>query len=178
MTRRARFHASRLVQPGGVPRRGALIVAAALALFALLAGPAAAQDRPPLRIAVALTLSGPSGNIGADVLQGIRMAIEDAGPRAAGVELAVTDDGGEAEPAREAARRGAAGDAVAVIGPSLSTVAMAVEPVYAEAGLAAVAPNIATDQTASIFRLNLGQSRVGEAMADYPTPRSAAGAPR
>ena len=61
----------------------------------------------------------------------------------------------------------AAGDAVAVIGPSLSTVALAVQPIYAEAGLAVVAPNIGTDETAGIFRLNLGQSGVGEAMADY-----------
>jgi ABC-type branched-subunit amino acid transport system substrate-binding protein len=46
-------------------------------------------------------------------------------------------------------------------------VALAVEPIYTEAGLAVVAPNIGTDETTSIFRLNLGQSRVGEMLADY-----------
>src|SRR3712207_1133784 len=127
-------------------RYGALLIATALSLLALLPGSAAARDQP-LRIAVALTLSGPSGNIGADVLQGIRMALEEAGPQAAAVELAVIDDGGEAEAAREAGRRVAAGEALAVIGPSLSTMALVVEPIYAEAGLAVVAPNIATDQT-------------------------------
>src|SRR3712207_2178041 len=167
MMRRARLHACRPMRPGGVPRYGAFPIAMALSLLAFLPGPAAARDGQPLRIAVALTLSGPSGNTGTEVLEGVRMAMEDAGPRAAGIELVVSDDGGEAEPAREAARRVAAGDAVAVIGPSLSTVALAVETIYAEAGLAAVAPNIATDEATGIFRLNLGQSRVGEAMADY-----------
>src|SRR4051794_31684563 len=57
--------------------------------------------------------------------------------------------------------------AVAVIGPSLSAVAPAVEPIYAAAGLAVIAPNIATDAATGMFRLNLGQSRVGEALADY-----------
>jgi branched-chain amino acid transport system substrate-binding protein len=166
MARRAGPTVRRPVPPGGMPSRGALLVAAALGLLAFLAGSAAARGEK-LRIAVALTLSGPSGNIGADVLQGVRMAMEEAGPRAAGVELAVIDDGGEAGMAREAARRVVASDAVAVIGPSLSTVALAVEPIYAEAGLAAVAPNIATDQTSGLFRLNLGQSKVGEALADY-----------
>jgi branched-chain amino acid transport system substrate-binding protein len=37
----------------------------------------------------------------------------------------------------------------------------------AEADLAVVAPNVATDASAQIFRLNLGQSKVGEALADY-----------
>ena len=40
---------------------------------------AAAQRAPSLRIAVALTLSGPAANIGAEVLEGLRMGIEDAG---------------------------------------------------------------------------------------------------
>ena len=103
MTRRASFHARRPVSPGGKPRHGALLVAAALSLLACPPGPAVAEDRPPLRIAVALTLSGPSGNTGADVLQGIRLAFEDAGPRAAGVEMVSSTTG--AKPRRRARRR-------------------------------------------------------------------------
>ena len=141
-------------------------MAAALVLLAGIPGISAAKD-PPVRIAATLTLSGPSANIGTDGLAGIRMAIEAAGRNVPEVELAVTDDGGNVENAREVARRVVAGDALAVIGPSLSTVAMAVEPIYAAAGVAVVAPNIATDETTGIFRLNLGQSRVGEAIADY-----------
>jgi branched-chain amino acid transport system substrate-binding protein len=120
-----------------------------------------------MSIALALTLSGPAANVGTEVLEGVRMGIEDAGSRAPPVDLAIIDDGGSVEGAREAARRIAEGEALAVIGPSLSAVAQAVEPIYAEAGLAVVAPNIATDATTGIFRLNLGQSRVGEALADY-----------
>ena len=150
----------------GIARHNVVLIAAALVFLAWTPGVPAANGQP-LRIAVTLTLSGPSANIGVDTLAGIRMAIEEAGRQAPGVELSVTDDAGRVEDAREAARRTAAGDALAVIGPSLSTLALAVEPVYAEAGLAVIAPNIATDETAGMFRLNLGQSRVGEALADY-----------
>ena len=143
----------------------------ALLLFAVtlfvLPLEAAAQRAPSLRIAAALTLSGPAANIGAEVLEGLQMGIEDASRKALPVDLAIIDDQGTVEGARDAARRIADGDALAVIGPSLSAVAPAVEPIYAEAGLAVVAPNIATDATSSVFRLNLGQSRVGEALADY-----------
>jgi ABC-type branched-subunit amino acid transport system substrate-binding protein len=140
-----------------------------LVTAALLALPvrAAADPGSPLRIGIALTLSGPAANVGAEVLDGIRMAIEDASPPAPPVDLAIIDDGGSLEGARDAARRIADGGALAVIGPSLSAVALAVEPIYAEAGLAVVAPNIATDATSEIFRLNLGQSKVGETLADY-----------
>jgi branched-chain amino acid transport system substrate-binding protein len=141
-------------------------IAAALAVLASMPGLAAARDHP-LRIAAVLTLSGPSANVGLDALAGVRMAFDEAGRQAQGVELVVIDDGGDAEAARGVARRVAAGDALAVIGPSLSTVALAVEAIHAEAGLAVVSPNIATDETTGIFRLNLGQSRVGEATADY-----------
>jgi ABC-type branched-subunit amino acid transport system substrate-binding protein len=149
------------------PRYGALLVAAALSLLAIVPGSAAARDRPPLRVAVALTLSGPSGNTGADVLQGVRMALEEAGPQAAGVELAVTDDGGEAEAAREVAaacrrRRCARGARTLPQHPGAG-------------GRADLRRGRARRRRAQhrhrrdagIFRLNLGQSRVGEAMADY-----------
>lgn len=151
-------------------RNGLRYREAVSALAALLLGVSAARaadGTSPPRIAAALTLSGPAGNIGAEVLQGIRMALEEAGAGAPRIELVIEDDGGGADGARAAARRIAAGDAVAVIGPSLSAVARAVDPIYAEAGLAVVSPNIAIDVGTGIFRLNLGQSRVGEALADY-----------
>jgi ABC-type branched-subunit amino acid transport system substrate-binding protein len=128
---------------------------------------AAAEGVPPQRVAVALTLSGPAANIGAEVLEGIRMGVAEAGPETPPIALDVLDDGGTLDGARDAARRIAEADAVAVIGPSLSTVALAVEPIYAAAGLAVIAPNIATDAATGMFRLNLVQSRVGEALADY-----------
>lgn len=149
--------------------RGIARCALLLITVLLLAMPpkAVAEQGSPPRIAVALTLSGPAANIGAEVLDGIRMAMEEASPQVPQVSLMIIDDRGSIEGARDAARHIAEGDALAVIGPSLSAVALAVEPIYAEAGLAVVAPNIATDATTGIFRLNLGQSKVGEALADY-----------
>ena len=162
---RCNLHRLRSVlAPHGIGRAALLAVSVVL----LAASRASAADGPsPLRIAAALTLSGPAGNIGAEVLEGLRMAIEQAGRREPRVELVVIDDGGSAEGAREAAHHIVAGDALAVIGPSLSALALAVDPIYIDAGLAVVSPNIATDAATRIFRLNLGQSRVGEALADY-----------
>src|ERR1700760_353117 len=127
-----------------------LIVAALLLLTGSRCGSA------QIRIAVAVTLSGPAANTGTETLAGIRLALEQAGPAARDVELAVIDDRGSVEQAREEAGRIAAGDAIAVIGPSLSTVGRAVDASYAEAGIAVVAPTIGTDETAGIFRFNLG----------------------
>src|SRR5689334_10941545 len=115
---------------------------ALLLLVGLAVVPHGAGARPatPLRVAAALTLSGPAANIGEEVLEGIEMGVEEAGPQAPPIDLAIIDDQGSVDGARDAARRIAEGDALAVIGPSLSTVALAVHPVYAEAGLAVVAP--------------------------------------
>src|SRR3954464_14808694 len=99
----------------------------ALLLFAVtlfvLPLEAAAQRAPSVRIAAALTLSGPAANIGAEVLEGIQMGIGDASRKALPVDLAIIDDRGTVDGARDAARRIVDGDALAVIGPSLSTVA-------------------------------------------------------
>ena len=76
------------------------------------------------------------------------------------------------EGARDAARRIADGDALAVIGPSLSAVAPAVEPIYAEAGLAVVAPNIATDATSSDLPPELGAEQGRRGARRLPAPRT------
>src|SRR4051812_36401700 len=156
------------IRPVSVLRKTArcALLLIAVTLFAIPLE-AAAQRAPSLRITAALTLSGPAANIGAEVLEGIQMGIEDASRRALPIDLAIIDDRGSVEGARDAARNIADGDALAVIGPSLSAVALTVDPIYRDAGLAVVAPNIATDATTEIFRLNLGQSRVGEMLADY-----------
>lgn len=135
--------------PRGVAQRVFGVVT--LTLLAMLPRTADGQGLP-FPIAVALTLSGPTSNIGAEVLEGIRMAIQEAGPRAPRVDLTIIDDQGNIEGARDAARRIADSNSLAVIGPSLSALALAVDPIYAEAGLAVVAPNIATDEAAGIFR--------------------------
>src|SRR5690348_6137056 len=112
---------------------GALKHLMVLALLAMASGAAGAE--PPSRIAIAATLSGPAANIGEALVEGARIAIEEAGPDAPPVELVITDDQGSAEEAKALARRFAGGDAVAVLGPSLSPIAPAVDTLYAEAGL-------------------------------------------
>lgn len=148
-------------------RCGFLFLWIAIAFFAATTGTAIGRDASRPRIDVALTLSGPAGNVGTEVLEGIRIAIAEAGSQAAGFDLAITDDKGEPETAREAARLTAASDAVVVLGPALSVVAEAVEPIYAEAGLAVLSPNIGTEEATSIFRLNVGLRYAGESLADY-----------
>ena len=69
-----------------------LRLAAAAALFGLLAHPAAAQEK--LKIGLVLTLSGPAAALGAQVRDGFNLAIKDLGGKMAGreVEVIAVDD--------------------------------------------------------------------------------------
>ena len=65
----------------------------ALALFAVLAAPARAQE--PVKIGLITTLSGPGGYIGADIRDGFQLAVELEGGKLGDipVQVIVEDDG-------------------------------------------------------------------------------------
>src|SRR5581483_2785577 len=67
-------------------------LAVAAALFGLLAQPALAQEK--LKIGLVLTLSGPAAALGAQVRDGLNLAIKDLGRKMAGreVEVIAIDD--------------------------------------------------------------------------------------
>ncbi|MDT0266498.1 bifunctional serine/threonine-protein kinase/ABC transporter substrate-binding protein [Streptomyces sp. DSM 44915] len=98
-----------------------------------------------VRIAVQAPLSGDGGAVGADLVAGVRLAVELA--NAAGTyphlrwEVREIDDLGQADTAVEAARTAVEDDRVlAVVGPAYTNTARAAGPHYAAAGLVAVTP--------------------------------------
>lgn len=148
--------------------RLALFVAAAVA--ALVAGPAAAQA--PLTIAVPVSLSGGGEFYGAPVLDGARLAVEEANAQRGEppIELVVHDDRSTDSGAREAARAVIASAAVAAVGPALTTASLAAGGLYADANLASIVPTAhgdAVTDAATSFRPIFSTSQMGQSLANY-----------
>jgi ABC-type branched-subunit amino acid transport system substrate-binding protein len=133
--------------------------------------PAGAQGSDG-RIAVAVSLTGSGDSYGLPALDGARLAIEEHNASGAGphLELAVYDDRSNDERARAVAREIAASDALAVVGPATTGMALASGPVYAEAGLVCIGTTATGDgvtQNATTFRASFSTSDGGEALANY-----------
>ena len=120
-----------------------------LAVLILVLGvaDARAQTPLPLRIGLAVPLTGPDAAFG----QGLRMGAEQAvaeinrggGANGQKLVLVVSDDGSDARQGLAIARRFAADRVPLVVGPFNATVAAVVLPVYEEAGIVAVVPGVA-----------------------------------
>jgi branched-chain amino acid transport system substrate-binding protein len=147
-------------------RVASLVVASFLAV-----GPAARAEPPPLKIAAITTLGGADEPYGRALLDGVRLALEDAnadGGRR--IQLDVHDDGHKDDKARQIAERLVAGDAELVIGPLYSTSSLAAGPVFAKAGLASIVPEASSDlvtQSETTFRTTYKNSDVGDSLAVY-----------
>ncbi|QPM90265.1 ABC transporter substrate-binding protein [Pseudooceanicola algae] len=110
----------------------------ALAMGAL-AGAAMAAD--PVKVGVITTLSGPAGYLGADVRDGMALAIEMSG---APVELVVTDDGRDPAHARQIAEDYVYGDDIKIVtGIIFSNIAGATVPDVVDEGAIYISPNAA-----------------------------------
>lgn len=119
-------------------KRSAWPVLIALAL----AGPAGAAE--PLKIGLAVPLSGPDAGFGQGARFGAEQAVADIN-RAGGVagrrlQLVVQDDAADPKQAAAAARRLAEGGVRFVVGHLTSGAAATASPVYEEAGIVAVTP--------------------------------------
>lgn len=140
--------------------------------FVLVAAPLNAQA-PALKLAVMASLSGDAAaSYGKPFLDGVRLAIEESnaaggGPR---IVLDIVDDRSSDDGAREMAARIVASDALAVVGPMLSTSSLAAGPIFAQAGLVSIVSAVESDlvtQNATTFHANFKNSEVGEWLADY-----------
>lgn len=121
----------------------------AVALSALLAGSAAAQD--PLKIGVITTLSGPAGYLGQDIRDGMQLAIDMEGGKLGGVpvQLVVQDDGLKPATGREIAEKFMSNDGIKVLtGIVFSNVAGAVVPDVLDNGGIYISPNAAPSNLA------------------------------
>lgn len=115
--------------------------------------PAASQ--PPVKVGVLLSLSGPAGPVAEKQRIGVEIAAEEI--NAAGgilgrkIELVVRDDGGDPTKSRTAAEELVEKEKVAfIIGPTLSSPALAIHPYFTErkiVNLGSPAASAATDPT-------------------------------
>ncbi len=139
------------------------------ALLALaLAGPAAAAE--PLKIGLAVPLSGPDAGFGQGARLGAEQAVAEIN-RAGGVigrklQLVVQDDAADPKQALAVARRFAETGVRFVIGPLTSGASAAASPVYEEAGIVSVTPGATwaplTRRGASLlFRLSGSDAQQG-----------------
>jgi hypothetical protein len=86
------------------------------------------------------------------------------------IALDVEDDGGTDDGACKLATRLAASDALAVVGPVLSTASLAAGPILAQAGLVSIVSAVESDfvtRNAMTFHANFKNSEVGDWLADY-----------
>jgi branched-chain amino acid transport system substrate-binding protein len=148
----------------------ALLLALGLATISALVGvrDACAQVRQ-LKIAVAGSLTGFTG---AQVLDATRLAVDEVNATSRGPRIAIEarDDHGNEDDARDIAGELVTGDALVVIGPTLTTTAIAAGLTYAEGGLVAIAPNAhgdAVTDNETTFRSVVSTSEMGDALADY-----------
>jgi ABC-type branched-subunit amino acid transport system substrate-binding protein len=152
-------------------RRRCRHAVAAIATTLALAAPAGAQTST-VRIAVSAALSGPGVFVGQAQMDAVRLAVEDANAGGASprIELVVHDDRGTDDGARDIARQIVGEDALAVIGPSLTTSSLAAGPIYADGGIVSVVPTAHGDaitQSATSFRTVFSTGEIGEALASY-----------
>src|SRR5262249_15190454 len=106
--------------------------------------PAVAQTSA-LKLAAMISL-GDYASYGKPFRDGVRLAVEEAN-RAGGtpIVLDILDDGGTDDGARTIATRLAGSDALAVVGPMLSTASLAAGPIFAEAGLVSIVSAVESD---------------------------------
>jgi ABC-type branched-subunit amino acid transport system substrate-binding protein len=103
-------------------------------------------------------------------LDGFTAGLTGIQARTSRLDLAVYDDASDPDRARDIARQIAASDALAVIGPATTAMALAAGPVYAEAGLASIGTIATSDRTsdnATTFRAVFSTSDGGESLANY-----------
>ena len=144
---------------------------AALLIGAMLVGAPVAHGQPA-KIAIGVSLTGAATNFGQPSLEGATLALEEANnergiPK---IELEVRDDGSDADKAREVARQIGAGDALAVVGPATTPMALAAGPVYAQSGLVTIGTTATGDSvtdSATFFRAIFSTSDGGEALVNY-----------
>jgi ABC-type branched-subunit amino acid transport system substrate-binding protein len=160
------------VQPNG---RAGVVAVGLVALgigLTLVATPRAGAQTPTAKIAMAAAATGAASTFGTPIIDGARLAVEEANAsgEAPKIELVIHDDASSDARAREIAREIIASDTLAVIGPATTPTALAVGPIYAEAGIVCIGPITTGDSVtdnATFFRSSFSTSEGGEALANY-----------
>ncbi len=132
----------------------------------------AAAQSSPLKVAVALSLTGAGELYGEGSLKGIQLAVEEA--NAAGsnrqIEITVYDDESNVDRVKEVATQIVNSDAILTIGPATTPMALASGAIYGEnnmANVGTIATADAVTKNPTTFRTIFSTSDGGVAMADY-----------
>jgi len=136
------------------------------------APPTANAQTLTAKIAAAYSLTGANESIGRPVLEGVRLAIEEANAdrKQPAIELSVHDDASNSDEGRKLAREIGASDALIALAPATTLMALATGPIYADAGIVAIgATTTGDDVTAprTFFRAIASTSDGGEILASY-----------
>ncbi len=146
---------------------------AALMILPFVQRAVAADSAPTgIEVAVSLPLSGEEAPYGIPIMEGIRLAIDDA--NASGTTPPITlrtyDDKGDSDLAKRIAGQIVASRAALVLGPAFSKNSLAAGPVYASGGLVSLATTCTADsitQNATTFRVMFKNSDQGVTLAYY-----------
>nr|WP_281155586.1 bifunctional serine/threonine-protein kinase/ABC transporter substrate-binding protein [Streptomyces sp. HYC2] len=185
-----------LVDEPPAPSRRRLLVLGGAAAVVLAAGgstaawltdrsnaPSTAASRPRRTVAVQADLSGSGKALGTSVERGVRLAAEQHNARADrrfDLVLTVLDDAGDANRAKEVARRLVTdGRVCAMIGPTSDATALAAEDVYKKVLLPMVTAWAGSDAlyaavdmknlTSSVFQLRPSDTAIGAPLVRYLT---------
>jgi ABC-type branched-subunit amino acid transport system substrate-binding protein len=153
--------------------RSRFIDAIATVLIAIVlidASSAAAQS--PAKISLAFSLTGSAVTFGQPSFDGATLALEEANAErgAVRIEVDVHDDESNPDKAREIARQIGNGDALVVVGPATTPIALAAGPVYAQSSIACIGTTTTGDSvtdSATFFRAIFSTSDGGEALVNY-----------
>ena len=111
-------------------------------------------SKEPLQLGFIGTLSGKHSDLGTDVLEGVRLAIEEAnqqgGIKGRQIELVIKDDAGSGEQAITVAKELLAAGISTVIGPNLSSVAMQLIPWCNSHDILLISPTVSTSKLAGL----------------------------
>jgi branched-chain amino acid transport system substrate-binding protein len=144
----------------------------ALALTASVAPDMARAEPPSATIAVQSSLTGGGAFSGKALVEAIRFAVDRANTAGAGphINLVVYDDGGVKDAAQAIAQKIADSDALLVLGPALSDLAIATCPIYAEKGVPVIVATAHADaitKSATCHRTVISTGDIGAAVAEY-----------
>lgn len=144
-------------------------------LLALLAALLSGCSIRPLKLGVALPLSGTSTSRGQEILNAVMLAVEDVnkagGVKGRKVELAIEDDRDLPQQGSQAAQKLIDQNVIGVIGHYSSDVTLEALPVYVEAQTALISPSVTLSKVpheGQFFFRTIGDNRLQtQAAADF-----------
>jgi ABC-type branched-subunit amino acid transport system substrate-binding protein len=148
--------------------RHAVAAAWAIGVFATLPALSARAEPPTAKIAVHTSLSGSGAFGGQALLETIQFAIDEANATGGTPRFLLVpyDDRSSNEGAVEVAQQISAGDALVVLGPAVSPLALIACPIYGKAGIATIDSTVHADavtESATTFRIVVSTGEIGEA---------------